>query len=819
MRSIGFIGRFFRSVFIPTALSVLMSLNLQIVSASSSGLGYFFNRPAKVWEETIPLGNGRIGLMPEGGIMQEKIVLNDITLWSGAPQDADNPEAYASLEQIRQLLFAGKNDEAQQLMYSTFICKGKGSGQGSGKDVPYGSYQMLGTLMVDYQYGEEIPSADVPQDYRRELDLAQATAVSSFTFNGVNYRREYLTSFSEDVAVIRLTADQSKKISFRLSINRPERFEVHTEGDDLLMQGTLNDGSGGEGMEYISRARILPKGGKLTNDGKSIGVEGANEALIILSMNTDYRNPSFATQNKQLLDRAAKIAYPNLKSAHSSRYSQLFNRVALDLGHNPERENLPIDQRLAAFAQSGNDNGLAELYFQYGRYLLICSTRPGILPPNLQGLWSNTLQTPWNGDYHLNINLQMNLWPAEVTNLSELHLPLIELTKSLVEPGKKTAKAFYNADGWVAHMMTNVWGYTAPGEHPSWGATNTAGAWLCQHLWEHYLFINDTAYLRSIYPVLKGSAQFFSDMLVAEPKNGWLVTAPTTSPENSFKLPNGKTAAICIGSTMDNQIVREQFGYVAEAARILKTDQHWAAELEKLSAKLPPDQIGKHGQLMEWLEDYEETEPQHRHTSQLYGLHPGNQITPYGTPELAQAARVTLERRGDGGTGWSRAWKINFWARLADGNRAYKLLTQLLVPVMDTGFNYGPQGGGTYPNLFCAHPPFQIDGNFGGCAGIAEMLVQSHADFIELLPALPDQWATGSFSGMKVRGGAVVDAQWENKTLKMIRLKAESNNCFRIKVSSTDFSARLNGKPLKMSAQSGFVEVTMSKEDSLTLEW
>jgi alpha-L-fucosidase 2 len=368
-------------------------------------------------------------------------------------------------------------------------------------------------------------------------------------------------------------------------------------------------------------------------------------------------------------------------------------------------------------------------------------------------------------------------------------------------------------------MLTNIWGYTAPGEHPSWGATNTAGAWLCQHLWEHFLFTNDTAYMRSVYPVIKGSALFFADMLVPEPKNGWLVTAPTTSPENSFILPNGKTAAICMGSTMDNQIVREQFGYVVEAAKILNTDKEFAQKLETLAAKLPPHQIGKHGQLMEWLEDYDEAEPQHRHTSHLYGLHPGNQITPFTTPELAEAAKVTLERRGDGGTGWSRAWKINFWARLADGNRAYKLLNQLLVPVWDTGFNYGPSGGGTYPNLFCAHPPFQIDGNFGGCAGIAEMLIQSHAGFIEVLPALPDQWADGSFSGMKVRGGATIDAQWSNKKVTMIKITSLTKNTFKLKVPIAIENALLNGKPVKLTTQNDFIEVALNNGETLELGW
>jgi len=799
-------------------LGVTCTLSVDAQTAESRPLAIVMDRPAKAWVETLPLGNGRIGIMPDGGIARETVVLNEISLWSGAPQDADNPAAYESLDKIRQLLFEGKNDEAQDLMYSTFVCKGAGSGLGSGKDVPYGSYQMLGLLNIDYTYAGR-PDTAAYSHYQRKLQLDNALSECGFQLGEVNYHREYLTSFSDDVAIIRLTANKGRHISFKLTFDRPERMAVSVEENDLVMQGAMNNGSGGDGMHYMARATIVSKGGKRIAGEQMVGIENADEALIYLSMTTDYKNPRHTFTNRSLLVKAIKSGYSRSLLSHERQFGAWFNRATLDLGRNIEREGLTTNRRLTEFAKSGNDNGLIELYFQYGRYLLICSTRPGLLPPNLQGLWANTLQTPWNGDYHMNINLQMNLWPAEVTNLSELHSPLIELTKSLVEPGRKSAKAFYNANGWVTHILTNIWGYTSPGEHPSWGATNTAGAWMCQHLWEHYLFTNDTAYLRSVYPVLKESALFFSEMLVKEPQHGWLVTAPTTSPENSFILPNGKTAAICMGSTMDNQLVREQFGYVAEAARILNTDSDFALKLQQLSAQLPPHQIGKYGQLQEWLDDYQEAEPQHRHVSQLYGLHPGNQITPEGTPELAQAARVTLDRRGDGGTGWSRAWKVNHWARLADGNRAYKLLSQLLVPVATDGYDYGPQAGGTYPNLFCAHPPFQIDGNFGGCAGIAEMLLQSHSGYIELLPALPDAWATGSFSGFKVRGNGVVDASWENKSLKQVKLTAQSHSLFRFKFPVGAKTVLVNGKPISLPSKGDMLEAELNKDDILELNW
>ena len=798
-------------------LFLACSLDAPICYREKAYWKIWFDQPAATWEETLPLGNGRLGMMPDGQINKEKIVMNDITLWSGGVQDANNPDAAAYLPEIQRLLFEGKNDQAQELIYRTFVCKGKGSGFGRGPDVPYGSYELLGNLNIDYQYSE---GDQKPEKYYRELSLNNAVAQTSFVMDDVKYTREYFTDFKRDVMVVRLHASKTGKLNFLVDMDRPRAFETMLDGNDLVMKGQLNNGTDGKGMRYMARLRIRLIGqGKVEgNDGK-LHVTNAKEAIIIISATTDFIDPGHEAKCIQLLnDTFSEKKYADIKTQHTDAFCNYFNRASLNLKSHEGKDTIPTGRRLIAFANDPSDNGLVELYFQYGRYLLVSSAREGLLPPNLQGLWANTIFTPWNGDYHLNINVQMNHWLAEMTNLSDMHLPLVQLTESLVKPGRETAKAFYNAEGWVANMMTNIWGFTAPGEHPSWGATNTGGAWLCAHLWEHYEFTRDFQYLQQIYHILKGASEFFTSTLVTEPKHGWLVTAPTTSPENSFYMPGTRKAVnICMGSTMDNQLVRELFGNTIAAAQILNVDADYCKQLKQAIDKLPPNRIGSDGRLMEWLEEYEEPEPQHRHVSHLYGLHPGNQITPAHTPELAEAARKSLEFRGDKGTGWSRAWKINFWARLGDGDRAYKLLSSLLAPARGNNISYGNNSGsGTYPNLFCAHPPFQIDGNFGGCAGIAEMLVQSHTGIIELLPALPEVMAEGAFDRFCVRGGAEISATWKNHQLTSAKLKATVDNTFKLKIPAyaTKVTFKINRIPMKAEIINGIVELTLKKDET-----
>ncbi|MGM9759396.1 MAG: glycosyl hydrolase family 95 catalytic domain-containing protein [Parabacteroides sp.] len=780
-------------------------------------LAYHFDRPAQLWEESFPLGNGRLGMMPDGGVDHETVVLNEISMWSGSYQDADNPDAYRSLATIRRLLFEGKSDQAQQLMYDTFVCKGEGSALGAGANAPYGCYQMLGNLVLDYQYSDEAELGP----YRRELNLDQAIATTTFKRGTVTYSREVFTSFGGDLGVIHLTADADKAIHFALSMNRPEHAECLIEGKDLLMQGQLPSGTDAPGIGYVARVRILlPKGGSLTAENSSLKVENASEAVVLVSMATEYLYPGqYQQQAASLLAASENKEYSVLRKEHVNAYRELYGRVELDLGRN-ERSQLPMDERLVAFAENPDDPELSTLYFQFGRYLLISSTRVGSMPPNLQGLWCNTIQTPWNGDYHLNINFQMNHWPAEVTNLSELHLPMIEWTKQQVASGERTAKAFYNARGWVTHILGNPWQFTAPGEHPSWGATNTSAAWLCEHLYMHYLYTKDKAYLEEVYPVMRGAALFFVDMLVEDPRNHYLVTAPTTSPENAYLLHDSIPVSIAAGSTMDNQIVRELFTNTIEAAGILGTDADFVQELKAKRERLMPTSIGSDGRIMEWLQEYKEAEPHHRHVSHLYGLYPGNEISYIHTPRLAEAARKSLIARGDRSTGWSMAWKINFWARLHDGEHAFRLLADLLRPCVDIN-THQVVSGGTFPNLFCAHPPFQIDGNYGGCAGIAEMLIQSQDGLIELLPAIPSAWKTGSFKGLKVRGGGEVSAKWMEGQMQEIRLKAvvPGQFCILLPDQAADLAVTKDRKAISLPVVDGKLTVDLQAGEELCLSF
>lgn len=756
--------------------------------AQSNDHTLFFKQPATIYQEALPLGNGRLGAMVYGSTTIEKIVLNENTLWSGGVQDADNADAWQYLPQIQQLLLQGNNKAAQELLQRYFICKGPGGSQGS--DGAFGCYQTMGELGINW-----LDTLGKVQGYKRTLNLEKGLVQTTWQRGEVNYEEDVFVSKPAQVLVIRLVASGKGHVNFSTMLHRDEHGVVKARNGRLVLNGQLPN-AGGPGMRFAAALQVIPKGGAARVTDQGIAVNGADECLLIWSAATDYNRVEPGVRGadpdpvvKETMDKAAERSYSQLLTSSVANYLQMYDRNSFTLGgasdsklvSGTEVGMLSTPERLIRYAEHGADPGLPVLYYNYGRYLLISSSQPGGLPANLQGLWAPEYHTPWNGDYHININLQMNYWLAEPTGLSDLATPLHEYIASLTTPGGKTAQAYYKAPGWVAHVICNPWGFTSPGEGAGWGSTLTGGAWLCEHLWEHYRFTGDTAFLRKYYPVLKGAAQFLAAILIEEPKHHWLVTAPSNSPENTYIMPNGFQGQTCMGPTMDMQICRELFGSCIQAASILQQDGAFAQHLDSVRKRLAPLQIGAAGDINEWLDDWKDAEPQHRHTSQLYGLFPYDEIGPASTPFMAAAARETLRQRGDEGTGWSKAWKINFWARLGDGDHALVLLHQLLKPVNPaTGLNYG--SGGTYPNLFCAHPPFQIDGNFGGTSGITEMLLQSQGDsnIIRLLPALPADadWQIGAVKGMHARGAFVVSYNWEKGMLvKGILQSLEGHVC------------------------------------------
>lgn len=786
------------------ALSMLLLSLTGCNTMPKPDLKLWYEQPASRWEEALPLGNGHLGAMWYADPQHDELQLNDETVWGGSPHNNVNPLAAEHLDEIRQLIFDGKNEQAEALC-GQYVSAQQANGM---------PYQTVGSLRLDFglpkgteQQGDTIGYTD----YTRELNISKAVAKCTFEAGGVRFTREVFTSFTDDAVIVRLSANKKHSITFTATYTTPMRGTTCTADADASTLTLRGKGSSHEGVEgkirFTAISRIVARGASVTAEGDDkLAVNKADEVYIIISSGTNFKNYRDVTANADSMAEAPLIGlrtfaahpalyYKKVLQAHSNYYASLFSRVNLFLGIN-RRVFLPTDQRIREFA-ANDDPQLVELYFQFGRYLLISCSQPGGQAANLQGIWNHQPFAPWDGKYTSNINLEMNYWPAEVTALPELHEPMLRLIREVSETGRESA-AMYGCRGWTLHHNTDIWRSTGAVDGPSNGIWPTCNAWLCQHLYEHYLYSGDTDYLASVWPIMRGACEFFIDFLVPEPTHGWMVVSPSFSPENRPPLPGRPTFSVVAGATMDNQLVHDLFTNSIHTAELLGEDALFIDTLRTLRSQLAPMQIGHWGQLQEWMDDWDNPRDHHRHVSHLWGLYPGNQITSGGTPDLFEAAKTSLVARGDASTGWSMGWKVCLWARLLDGDHAMTLIREQIKPAI---LPNGRQQGGTYPNLFDSHPPFQIDGNFGCTAGIAEMLVQSHEGFVRLLPALPSDWKRGKVSGLRLRGGfEIQELSWAD---------GEVTRCTII--------SHLGG-PLRVMTEAGILDINTRKGEKVMVK-